>query len=262
MMKKKYLVIPVLAIALHFLLSNLLYYFIEKLFLDLLHFPQQQVMKYSYLGEILIYGVLILIFFTFYKLLWRKEKTELCTKINFKDVTVSLIAGFGISGISGLWVMLAEHIPLLQKSVEAMRTGAQNIAGGNAFGTFMIAVLAAPVIEEILFRGIVFNAMRKFSPTWAAILMSSVLFGAYHFNAVQIVYAALMGIVAGIIYNKKKNLLFPVLVHFANNLITMLQDFAPAGIDVMISIFSLIMIAPLGYVICHLLRYCSPAERV
>ena len=85
----------------------------------------------------------------------------------------------------------------------------------------MIAVIAAPVVEEILFRGIVLRSMRKFTPTWAAILISSVLFGAYHLNIVQAVYATLMGIAAGILYEKKRNLLFPILVHFANNLIIM-----------------------------------------
>ena len=106
----------------------------------------------------------ILVFFTLYKLLWRKEISEPRTATNFKDVLGSLVVGFGICGISGLWIMLAEQLPSLQKSVEAMNAGAENIAGGNAFGTFMIAVIAAPVVEEILFRGIVLRSMRKFTP--------------------------------------------------------------------------------------------------
>ena len=186
MMKKRYFAIPILAIALHFLLSNLLYFLVERLVLDVFHIPPQQFMKHSYWGEILIYAVLNLVFFTLYKLLWRKDISEPRTATNFKDVLGSLVVGFGICGISGLWIMLAEQLPSLQKSVEAMNAGAENIAGGNAFGTFMIAVIAAPVVEEILFRGIVLRSMRKFTPAWAAILISSVLFGAYHLNIVQI----------------------------------------------------------------------------
>ncbi|RHO59163.1 CPBP family intramembrane metalloprotease, partial [Butyricicoccus sp. AM05-1] len=56
MMKKRYLAIPILAIALHFLLSNLLYFLVERLVLDVFHIPPQQFMKYSYWGEILIYA--------------------------------------------------------------------------------------------------------------------------------------------------------------------------------------------------------------
>ena len=47
-----------------FLLSNLLYFLVERLVLDIFHIPPQQFMKYSYWGEILIYVVLILVFFT------------------------------------------------------------------------------------------------------------------------------------------------------------------------------------------------------
>ena len=260
MMKKRYFAIPILAIALHFLLSNLLYFLVERLVLDVFHIPSQQFMKHSYWGEILIYAVLILVFFTLYNLLWRKDISEPRTATNFKDVLGSLVVGFGICGISGLWIMLAEQLPSLQKSVEAMNAGTENIAGGNAFGTFMIAVIAAPVVEEILFRGIVLRSMRKFAPAWAAILISSVLFGVYHLNIVQAAYATLMGIAAGILYEKKRNLLFPILVHFANNLITMLQGFAPSEVNELISIFILIMIAPAGYVVCRSLRQDKRAD--
>ena len=260
MMKKRYFAIPILAIALHFLLSNLLYFLVERLVLDVFHIPLQQFMNHSYWGEILIYAVLILVFFTLYKLLWRKEISEPRTATNFKDVLGSLVVGFGICGISGLWIMLAEQLPSLQKSVEAMNAGAENIASGNAFGTFMIAVIAAPVVEEILFRGIVLRSIRKFSPVWASILISSVLFGVYHLNIVQAAYATLMGIAAGILYEKKRNLLFPILVHFANNLITMLQGFAPSEVNELISIFILIMIAPAGYVVCRSLRQGKRAD--
>ena len=90
-MKKRYFAIPILAVALHFLLSNLLYFLVERLVLDVFHISPQQFMKYSYWGEILIYVVLILVFFTLYKLLWRKEISEPRTATNFKDVLGSLV---------------------------------------------------------------------------------------------------------------------------------------------------------------------------
>ena len=153
MMKKRYFAIPILAIALHFLLSNLLYFLVERLVLDVFHIPSQQFMKHSYWGEILIYAVLILVFFTLYNLLWRKDISEPRTATNFKDVLGSLVVGFGICGISGLWIMLAEQLPSLQKSVEAVNAGAENIAGGNAFGTFIVkAKLFCPEIAGLFCR--------------------------------------------------------------------------------------------------------------
>ena len=72
----------------------------------------------------------------------------------------------------------------------------------------------------------------------------------------------IMGIAAGILYEKKRNLLFPILVHFANNLITMLQGFAPSEVNEPISIFILIMIAPAGYIVCRSLRQDKRADNV
>ena len=51
-MKKRYFAIPILAIALHFFLSNLLYFLVERLVLDVFHISPQQFMNYSYWGEI------------------------------------------------------------------------------------------------------------------------------------------------------------------------------------------------------------------
>ena len=62
-----------------------------------------------------VHSVPILVFFTLYKLLWRKEISEPRTATNFKVVLGSRVVGFGICGISGLWIMLAEQLPSLQK---------------------------------------------------------------------------------------------------------------------------------------------------
>lgn len=55
-------------------------------------------------------------------------------------------------------------------------------------------------------------------------------------------------------------MLFPILVHFANNLITMLQGFAPSEVNELISIFILIMIAPAGYIVCRSPRQDKRAD--
>ena len=59
--KGRFIAIPILAIAAHFLLSNILYFSVEKLFLNVLNIPEKQFTRLSYLGEILIYLVLTLV---------------------------------------------------------------------------------------------------------------------------------------------------------------------------------------------------------
>jgi len=46
---------------------------------------------------------------------------------------------------------------------------------------FLTLVIIAPVSEEILFRGYLLGKLRKYVPVWAAILVTSLLFGIIHF---------------------------------------------------------------------------------
>lgn len=252
--KTKFIAFPIFAIALHLILSNILYYTAEKLVLDIFHIPKEQFAKFSYLGEVFVYAVLILVFFTIYKLVFAKDEAEAKLSLNPTYLVKCLVAGVGVSGVSLLWIMLAEQLPALKDSLNAMNMGNENIGGGSFLGAVVVAVIGAPLIEEIVFRGIVFRSLRRVSPPWVAILVSSVLFGLYHMNTVQIVYATLMGLVAGIIYEKSNNLLFPILVHVANNLVAAIQGFIPfeSG-DIIMNVISLIMIIPMGYIVYRIL---------
>ena len=252
--KTKFIAFPIFAIALHLILSNILYYTAEKLVLDIFHIPKEQFAKFSYLGEVFVYAVLILVFFTIYKLVFAKDEAEAKLSLNPTYSVKCLVAGVGVSGVSLLWIMLAEQLSALKDSLNAMNMGNENIGGGSFLGAVVVAVIGAPLIEEIVFRGIVFRSLRRVSPPWVAILVSSVLFGLYHMNTVQIVYATLMGLVAGIIYEKSNNLLFPILVHVANNLVAAIQGFIPfeSG-DIIMNVISLIMIIPMGYIVYRIL---------
>lgn len=252
--KTKFIAFPIFVIALHLILSNILYYTAEKLVLDIFHIPKEQFAKFSYLGEVFVYAVLILVFFTIYKLVFAKDKAEAKLSLNPTYSVKCLVVGVGVSGVSLLWIMLAEQLPALKDSLNAMNMGNENIGGGSFLGAVVVAVIGAPLIEEIVFRGIVFRSLRRVSPAWVAILASSVLFGLYHMNPVQIVYATLMGLVAGIIYEKSNNLLFPILVHVANNLVAAIQGFIPfeSG-DIIMNVISLIMIIPMGYIVYRIL---------
>ena len=178
------------------------------------------------------------------------------TAPNLKDSAISLVAGAGVSGVSYLWIMLAEKIPALQKSLAAMDAANKEIEGGSSLGLILIAVVAAPLIEEILFRGIVFRSMRKVIPGCIPIILSATMFGAYHMNIAQAVYATFMGIVAAIIYEKTNNLMHPILVQVANNLIGAIQSFIPSKTGVFIvNMVSLAMIIPMCYVIYRFLKH-------
>ncbi|GAA5101968.1 type II CAAX endopeptidase family protein [Chryseobacterium ginsengisoli] len=83
----------------------------------------------------------------------------------------------------------------------------------------IMAVICAPIFEEIIFRGIIQKGlMNKDVEPWKAIVFSSIIFGLVHANPWQFVGAVLLGCVLGLIYYKTKSLLLPMLLHGFNNL--------------------------------------------
>ncbi len=81
------------------------------------------------------------------------------------------------------------------------------------------AVLLAPVLEEILFRGIMLDGLlKRYSPA-KAIIWSAVLFGIVHLNPAQSVGAFALGLPLGWLYYRTGSLLPCIALHFVNNAI-------------------------------------------
>lgn len=77
--------------------------------------------------------------------------------------------------------------------------------------------ILSPVVEEIVFRGVVYNALCRHTTNIVGIAGSAVLFGAFHGNVVQMVYATLMGVCMAFFYQKYKNLSAAIIFHGAAN---------------------------------------------
>jgi hypothetical protein len=87
--------------------------------------------------------------------------------------------------------------------------------------TYLLLVFAstfAPVAEELFFRGFLYNAFRVRMPWTLAVVTQSLIFGCCHFfGAIHSACAALAGICLTLIYEWRKTLITPMLVHAGVN---------------------------------------------
>lgn len=84
--------------------------------------------------------------------------------------------------------------------------------------TIITVVIFAPVLEEILFRGIIQKGLiNKGVKPINAIIISALTFGIFHGNPWQFVGASLLGLVLGLVYFKTKSLLMSIFLHAFNN---------------------------------------------
>lgn len=85
-------------------------------------------------------------------------------------------------------------------------------------GWMMLTVIvAAPILEEILFRGIIQGSLvRKYGP-WRGVLVASAIFGVVHGIPQQVVNAFFVGAVLGFVYYCSRSLIVVMVIHAINN---------------------------------------------
>jgi len=88
-----------------------------------------------------------------------------------------------------------------------------------------VAVIPA-LVEELLFRGCILQALLPYGQG-VAILTSSVLFGLMHQNPLQLLYTTVCGLVLGYAYVRTRSIWCSVLMHFVNNLFSVLMTILP-----------------------------------
>lgn len=90
---------------------------------------------------------------------------------------------------------------------------------------FLTASVAAPVFEEIMFRGFLLPSLTRYMPVWAAISVSGFLFAVAHLSLSEVLPLMTLGILLGFVYTRSRNLLAPMLLHSLWNSGTLLSLF-------------------------------------
>jgi membrane protease YdiL (CAAX protease family) len=98
--------------------------------------------------------------------------------------------------------------------------------GSGNFGMVLTVCILGPVLEEMLFRGIILRSFLRQYSSWSAIIGSAVLFGFAHMNLYQYVVAVILGIFLGWLYERTKSLLPCIALHAAYNSAFTLLDFS------------------------------------
>lgn len=90
---------------------------------------------------------------------------------------------------------------------------------GVAFGIGLVLYgLVSPLAEEVLFRGVIYNRLRRLFGPVIGIVASALFFGAFHGNIVQGVYGMVMGILMAYLYERSGKFFIPFLFHAVANL--------------------------------------------
>ncbi|MCS6960720.1 MAG: type II CAAX endopeptidase family protein [Pseudanabaenaceae cyanobacterium SKYGB_i_bin29] len=73
--------------------------------------------------------------------------------------------------------------------------------------------ISAPLFEELLFRGFLLPTFTKYLHIRVAILLSALLFAVAHMNINDILPLTVLGVVLGVVYDRSRNLISPIVLH-------------------------------------------------
>ena len=92
----------------------------------------------------------------------------------------------------------------------------------NLIITLISTGLIGPIIEELMFRGIIYNELKNKYSNMKSILIATIFFAVIHMNIIQILYAFALGFILIFVYEKYKNIKAPIILHMASNITTTL----------------------------------------
>ena len=133
---------------------------------------------------------------------------------NFVSLLGAVCAGLTLNAFVG---MCLEYLLFDASLLEQYGESIAAVFDGPALIALVTAVLAAPVVEELVFRGVLLSALQKGLNTWLAVLVSSGLFALAHGNPIQMGYAFVLGVILCVVRLRSRSLWSAVALHFAVN---------------------------------------------
>lgn len=144
-----------------------------------------------------------------------------------------LLAGASLGSVIGLNLLL-ELSGIVDKSASYQAVVEDQYSAAFLLGLVAYGVIS-PIAEELLFRGIIHNYLRRIVKVKPAMLISSALFGVYHMNYVQGMYGFLMGCLMAYAYEYFGDFKVAVAVHAISNILVYCLSSTPIVNTVFVS---------------------------
>lgn len=165
--------------------------------------------------------------------LWMMKKDEYErrreSRFTFGDgifvVILALVANAVLTGAISMLTAILE----LYGNGEAMTSTAQDSLFQSSLWMQLLGVgIIAPIMEEVLFRGLVYNRLKDYNKGWLSIILAAGMFAVYHGNIRQAAAAFPMAVLMIVLYDRWDSILAPILFHITVNLSSILVTAALA----------------------------------
>ena len=124
-----------------------------------------------------------------------------------------------LTGVSAnIWVgVVVSNLPFSTEQIDAYAQASGSLSGTSTLIAFLTVVFFAPLLEEIIFRGLIMKNLAVITGTGTVILLQAIVFGGMHAGFIWMTYAVFLGGVLGYIRMCTGSLKASILFHIAFN---------------------------------------------
>lgn len=153
-----------------------------------------------------------------FALLFRGDKKKEQT-VKERETSITAWIVLAVMGVA-LCVSLNALIGFsgLEKLSQKYQQVAETLYSGGIFLELLTVGILGPVCEELIFRGLMFQRLCGYVKPVIAVLVSALMFGIYHGNLVQGVYAFILGTVMALCYLRFQTLWASIVIHVMANI--------------------------------------------
>ena len=201
----------------------------------------------------------ILSFLIYAWIVTASKKQNIFTYCKFKALPLKKVVMLIFAGLSLVSLNALTVVGISMLFPDAYDLHVENMMGLTSSGGWLMVVsvgLAAPFIEEIMFRGLITNELdRVMSYKWI-IFVQALLFGIYHMNIVQGIYTFILAIFMGYALYWTGSIFAPLIIHIVNNMSSVIMsEFVDSTSDIVNIGFGIWILASLFFVLPYTLKY-------
>lgn len=165
----------------------------------------------AFINSNLLYITIItfIVFWIIFCCLYKKYKFDYCNKLNFKVCILLMMFGICLNTCYNFIMSSMNNVINF--------TNVYNNININIFIYILCTGILGPILEELLFRGIIYNKLKTFNSNMKSIILTSIIFAFFHHTLIQIVYAFCLNFILIYVYEKYKTIKAPILVHISSN---------------------------------------------
>ena len=139
-------------------------------------------------------------------------------KTTRKNLLLSVCAGLLVTSLGLLWVRLCLKLDLFSRQA--------NEPGMDIYTTVFATVFLAPVIEELLFRGVLWSILQENKGTVTAVIVTTVYFVFLHLTLNNAFSAILIGICGSMFILFTGSIIPSIVIHLLNNLLVTILGYS------------------------------------